>query len=461
MLIVGGGLAIFPVALLHFVAGEHVMLSSTFHFWAVGASALLATLAGFTLSYAGWRKQDPRAVLVGTAFSVMAALLVVHGFASPGVIVASNGVVAFTGAATLPVGGAILALSVLPVFREQRSVGWLLKLQGALMAGVIALGALALLVPTLVPRVPEAGGNAAMALLVVGLVFYGFLGLRALRTVLLVRRRADMLVLAGLVWLAAALVPALTQTYLDLGWWLGHGFEVAGVFLVGIPVAADLYRASPSRPLAGDIRGADLVSQEETFLGSHVRALTRLLAEKDEYTEGHTRRVALLAVQVGEQLGFAPGKLRELAIGGLLHDIGKLSVPDAILKKPGPLEADEYELVCRHTGWGDTLLGELGFSQRVRGLVRDHHERLDGSGYPNGAATGDLPLETRILAVCDVYDALRSTRVYREAWSHERALRLLKDESGGAFDLRSVEALEIVLEGRLESNAARSVAVAV
>ena len=93
-------------SLLHFVAGEHVMLSSTFHFWAVGASALLATLAGFTLSYAGWRKQDPRAVLVGTAFSVMAALLVVHGFASPGVVVARNGVVAFTGAATLPVGGA-------------------------------------------------------------------------------------------------------------------------------------------------------------------------------------------------------------------------------------------------------------------------------------------------------------------------------------------------------------------
>ena len=240
MLVVGGALAIFPAGLLHFVASREVALSSTFHFWAVGASALLATLAGFSLSYAGWRKQDPRAVLVGTAFSVMAALLVVHGFASPGVVVSNNGVVAFTGAATLPVGGAILALSALPVFREQRSVGWLLRLQGLLMAGVIALGAIALLVPGLVPRVPEAGGTAAMALLVTGLVFYGFLGLRALRTVLLARRRADMLVLAGLVWLAAALVPALTQTYLDLGWWLGHGFEVAGVFLVGVPVAADL-----------------------------------------------------------------------------------------------------------------------------------------------------------------------------------------------------------------------------
>lgn len=459
MLVVGGSLAIFPAGLLHFVAGQEVMLSSTFHFWAVGASALLATLAGFSLSYAGWRKRDPRAVLVGTAFSVMAALLVVHGFASPGVVVSNNGVVAFTGAATLPVGGAILALSALPVFREPRGVAWLLRLQGALMVGVVALGGIALLLPTLVPSVPEAGGAAAMSLLVVGLLCYGFLGLRTLRTVLLARRRADVLVLAGLVWLAAALVPALTQTYLDLGWWLGHAFEVAGVILVGIPVAADLYRATPSRPLAGDLRGADLMSQEEAFLGSHVRALTRLLAEKDEYTEGHTRRVALLAVQVGEQLGFAPGKLRELAIGGLLHDIGKLSVPDAILKKPGPLEPQEYEIVCRHPVWGDTLLRELGFSPRVRRLVRDHHERLDGSGYPNGVASG-LPLETRVLAVCDVYDALCSTRVYRDAWSHERALRLLKDESGGAFDLRCVEALETVLKGR-QQGAALTVAIAV
>ncbi len=118
-----------------------------------------------------------------------------------------------------------------------------------------------------------------------------------------------------------------------------------------------------------------------------------------------------------------------------------------------------YELVCRHPVWGATLLGELGFSRRVRGLMRDHHERLDGSGYPHGVGTG-LPLETRILAVCDVYDALCSARVYRDAWSHERALRLLKDESGGAFDLRCVEALETVLEGR-PAGAALTVAIAV
>jgi len=93
--------------------------------------------------------------------------------------------------------------------------------------------------------------------------------------------------------------------------------------------------------------------------------------------------------------------------------------------------------------WGDSLLGRLGFSPGVRRLVRGHHERLDGSGYPDGATS--LTLETRVLAVCDVYDALRSERVYREAWTHERALGLLREETGTAFDGRCVGALERVL----------------
>ena len=99
----------------------------------------------------------------------------------------------------------------------------------------------------------------------------------------------------------------------------------------------------------------------------------RQLAAKDKYTEGHTRRVALLAVEVGEELALPPARLRELATGGLLHDIGKLSVPDEVLKKPGALDDAEYALVQKHTVSGDALLGRLGFSPRIRCLVRYHH----------------------------------------------------------------------------------------
>jgi HD-GYP domain-containing protein (c-di-GMP phosphodiesterase class II) len=177
-----------------------------------------------------------------------------------------------------------------------------------------------------------------------------------------------------------------------------------------------------------------------------VHALTRRLAEKDEYTERHARRVALLAVQVGELLGLSARRLRALAIGGLVHDIGKLSIPDAILKKPGPLDDREFEAIRRHPDSGSRLLQELGgFSETVRRLVRDHHERLDGGGYPRGLTEGQLDLETRILTVCDVYDALISPRVYRPAWTHEEAVALLRRETGTAFDARCVAAIEQVL----------------
>ncbi len=454
-LLAGGATAIVPPALIHFVSPQQVMLSSGTHFWTVVLSSVLATLAGVALSYGGWRRGDARAVLVGTAFTVMASLLLVHGFASPGFIVEMNGVVALTGAATLPVGGVILALSALPSTRSPRAVAPLLWLQAALMVGVVALGLLALWVPGLVPSVPEPASLPAIATLVLGLAFYGLLALRSLHTVLLTRRRADLGVFIGLVWLAGALVPALTQSYLDLAWWLGHGLEVAGVLLVGAPVAADLFRSSPSRPLAGDLRGAEIVSAEEAFLGSQVGGLVRLLAAKDEYTEGHTRRVALLAVEVGEELGLPPARLRELATGGLLHDIGKLSVPDEVLKKPGALDEAEYALVQKHTVWGDALLGRLGFSAHVRNLVRDHHERLDGTGYPHGSTV--LSLGTRVLAVCDVYDALRSQRVYRDAWLHESAIALLREDAGTKFDHRCVEALSRVLDR--QSSASTLIAV--
>jgi HD-GYP domain-containing protein (c-di-GMP phosphodiesterase class II) len=234
-------------------------------------------------------------------------------------------------------------------------------------------------------------------------------------------------------------------------------FELAGIVVVGASLVWDLRRGRRSRTLVGDLRAGELVASEEAFLGARVRALMVRLAEKDTSTEEHTRRVAALAVEVGEQLGLSPARLRSLAIGGLLHDIGKLSLPSAILQKPGPLDDDEYEVVKLHPTRGEELLLELGgFDESVTRLVLDHHERLDGTGYPRGLQADELDLATRILAVCDVYDALVSERVYRPAWPQERALDLLRDESGTAFDERCVDALEAVVAGVEEPSVRRA-----
>jgi HD-GYP domain-containing protein (c-di-GMP phosphodiesterase class II) len=445
-----------PAVVLVLVGDVEVNLTGEVHFYSVGFSACAAAAAALGLTVVGARRSDTRTVLVGTAFAVMASLLALHGLSTPGVWFGNNGVVAITGGATLPAGAVILALSILPLPRVLQSIRSLLILEGLLLTVVIVLGVSALTWPSLLPAVPAPNSGAALGLLTVGLVAYGLLILRASRTFLLTQRALDLVVVVGLVWLGTALVPALTMNYEQLGWWIGHEVELDGILLVGLAVAVDLARAAQSRPLAGDLRGADLVAAEDIFLGSHVRALTVRLADKDEYTERHTRRVALRAVQVGEVLGLSASRLRTLAIGALVHDIGKLSVSDAILKKPGPLDEAEYAEVQEHPERGYKLLSELGgFSASVRHLVRDHHERLDGAGYPRGLSVEEIDLDTRILTVCDVYDALISKRVYRAAWSHEDAMALLHRETGTAFDARCVAALQQVVAA--EQPARRSV----
>jgi putative nucleotidyltransferase with HDIG domain len=406
-----------------------------------------AAAAAICLTVIGARRGDTRTMLVGTAFAVMATLLVLHGLTTPGVVFGTNGVVDITGGANLPVGALILAVSILPLPRAMTNVWPLLVLDAALIALITAFGVTALAWPEIFPAVPAPGSTAAVALIAIGVAAFGLLAMRAFRTYRLTRRRLDLAVVLGLLWLGIAIVPMLTTGLNELGWWIAHEIEVNGILLIGICVAVDLAQSAQSRPLAGDFSGADLVASEDVFLGSHVRALTVTLADKDEYTERHTRRVALLAVQVGEELGLSPERLRTLAIGGLVHDIGKLSIPDEILKKPGALNDDEYSTVKEHAERGYKLLGELGgFSEEVRGLVRDHHERLDGRGYPRGLSADELTLDTRILTVCDVYDALRSKRVYRAAWTHDEAMEFLRYEDGAAFDQRCVGALARAVE---------------
>jgi putative nucleotidyltransferase with HDIG domain len=229
---------------------------------------------------------------------------------------------------------------------------------------------------------------------------------------------------------------------MTLAFYLGHFLEIAAVALVSIPAALDIRRAGASRPLVGDLNAAELVASEQAYLGPRVNALMLRLASRDTSTEEHTRRVALLAARVGDELKLPATARRHLAVGGLLHDIGKLSVPLEILQKPAGLTDEEFAAIKRHPADGRRLLEELGgFPEEVRRLVSDHHERLDGSGYPRGLTAGQLKLETRILAVCDVYDALVSDRVYRAAWTPERALALLQEQSG-AYDATVVAALE-------------------
>jgi putative nucleotidyltransferase with HDIG domain len=415
------------------------------HLVAVGATMLVATVAAALLTRAGTRRGDIRAVAVGTAFAAMAALLLVHALATPEVFLGEDntGLLAFAGGATLPVGAAILCLAAHPRLRGQEGLGLFRRVQVAMVAWILLLGAIGLADPALVPAQPEARSGPAIATLLVSLGLFALLARRAWRTFSLTRRGADLSVCIGVGWLALALAAEMCWPAWSFAWWGGHGLETIGMLAIGVPVALDLRRDAPSNPLTGDLAAAQLVAAEEALLGPQVRRLMVRLAEKDVSTEQHTRRVALLAVQLGERLGVPAGRLRALAIGALLHDIGKLSVPDAVLRKPGRLDDDEFAVIRMHPVWGDELAKQLGFPAPVCRLVRSHHERLDGRGYPDGNTT--LDLDVRILTVCDVYDALVSDRVYRDAMAEQEAFAILDAERGSAFDPACVDALRELL----------------
>jgi putative nucleotidyltransferase with HDIG domain len=451
--------AVLPAAILHSIVGEdRAPISATQHLVVMVPITAIAAAASAALMIGGLRRADTRAVVAGGAFAAMTLLLTIHAVTTPGVIFGDNGVVAITGGLALPTGGTIMAVAALPAMRDPRHVRTVAYALGAFLDVVLALAVLALVFPDRVPAVPGYDSPEAIATLVVGIGLYGVVAERAVRTFTLTRRRADLLVVVGTVWLGFALIPSLMCDPWTWGWWLSHALEVAGAALVGIPVALDVHRGRPSSPLAGDLPAAALVAEEEAFLGARVRVLLARLAEKDPSTEQHTRRVAEWAVRIGEALGLSPGRLRELAIAGLLHDIGKLSTPDAILGKPGALSDEEFAVVRRHPVAGDALLAELGYPARIRRGVRGHHERLDGSGYPDGLAGDALDLETRILAVADVWDALVSPRVYRSAWPPERAMTVLVQGIGTEFDPRCVRALQALAGAALPAGDAGTLA---
>ncbi|TME97516.1 MAG: response regulator [Chloroflexi bacterium] len=170
-------------------------------------------------------------------------------------------------------------------------------------------------------------------------------------------------------------------------------------------------------------------------------SLAAAVEAKDKYTEKHTHRVAESARHVGMKLGLPERALDALYRGGIIHDIGKIGVPDAILLKPGPLAGDEVRIMRAHTTIGESIVRPLRSGANLLPIIRNHHEHFDGRGYPDGLAGRAIPRLARIVAVCDSYDALVTDRPYRKARTVDEAIGTLADGAGKQWDPEVVEAL--------------------
>lgn len=210
------------------------------------------------------------------------------------------------------------------------------------------------------------------------------------------------------------------------------------------------------------LRSADLQENVGNFLMSTVKALVSAIEAKDPYTSGHSARVNLLSMLLGRDLGLSVSELEDLRWASILHDVGKIGMPESILNKRGPLSPEEFEIVKHHPWRGYEVLGHIGQLKEASQVVLFHHERIDGCGYPMGITKEAIPMAARIIAVADTFDALTSNRPYRLAWTEDEAFAEIRRVSGTQLDADVVEALSRMIpflkENRIMFETAEQVA---
>jgi HD-GYP domain-containing protein (c-di-GMP phosphodiesterase class II) len=203
------------------------------------------------------------------------------------------------------------------------------------------------------------------------------------------------------------------------------------------------------------------LKHDNEALEQRVRERTRELAEanldaiymlaiaseaKDDDTGAHLRRIFRLTRDIASTLGMSDREAEDLAYASVLHDVGKIHVPDQILKKPGPLTEDEWAIMREHTIAGERILSDKPFFARARKIARSHHENFDGTGYPDQRRGQEIPIEARIVHVADVFDALTSPRVYKPAWSRPEAMEYIHESRDRMFDPQVVSAFEVIAQ---------------
>ena len=189
---------------------------------------------------------------------------------------------------------------------------------------------------------------------------------------------------------------------------------------------------------AEDVRA--LYQQLQRGIYQSLLGLANALEAKDVYTRGHSERVGASSRRLATALGLPASEVEIVARAGLLHDIGKIGVPETLLRKAGPLTSEEWTLMRRHPVIGAQIVAPFEFFTAGAEMIRHHHERVDGSGYPDGLSGNAIPIGARIVAVADVYDALTSDRPYRTAMSRDAALALLQEQAGRGLDAEIVAA---------------------
>ncbi len=243
-----------------------------------------------------------------------------------------------------------------------------------------------------------------------------------------------------------AIVAVIFGTPGRVSWFDYHVYLLAGFGAAAFAVMLGYRR---SRGVAATMHSLTLTETvDQVFNGSPeaLRVLIGAVEARDLYTQGHSHRVAEMSARIGLEIGLSADQVRVLVQGAIIHDIGKIGMPDSVLNKEGPLTRDERKLIEEHPVVGWDIAKRIVSLRSALPVIRHHHERIDGLGYPDRLEGDIIPFYARIVAVADVWDALTSTRSYREAWTEERALRVMLEGRGTQFDPKCLDAFIALMQ---------------
>lgn len=377
--------------------------------------------------------------LLGTALMAASVLPLVHGLVTPGVLYDQSEAFRTSSYLTLPVAVVFGAPLLLPgsAFGRWAARHWrdwsLLSLTSVfVLASVIVFFPDLVVVPS-----PTSPTTILLTLAVVG-AFVSY-SRRQLRFFELGRRPANLVAsLSLLVVATTGLLPMVRTAYSPAFWWL-HLAGAIGVLGACVGLAVSRLMSRSAQHILEPILARDPMSAFELGLSPTVHRFVADLELKDQITRDHVVRTGELALRVGERFRLSGAELRDLGLAAMLHDVGKLETPDEILTKPASLTPAEYEVIKLHPVAGEQMLRTEPALAPAAHIVRHHHERMDGRGYPDGLVGHDIPLASRIIAACDAVDAMTHDRPYRSAMSIKLAFAILREYSGTQWDPAVVE----------------------
>jgi HD-GYP domain-containing protein (c-di-GMP phosphodiesterase class II) len=393
--------------------------------------------------------RETRLLLLGLAFLSIAGIFSVHGLGTPGHIHSeSYNALRASSWISVTVAGFFVAASVvaLPPAIEER-----IKRYGALLLGVVALlvglyiGMSIWIMDTWLDWMPVRNQALQYSMTVLNLSLLGFAAWRYFQAFLFARLPSQWAMVCALVILMELQFALTFGRYWNYSWWLYHALYAVAFAVLFAGWFIEARRAGSVRVLADALSMRDAISELNRGYSRPIADLVDAIEWKDLYTLGHVRRVASYAIMTGKELGLSALELRALAMGAQMHDVGKISVPDKILTKPERLTPEEFEVIKNHVARGYEIAVQVpALQQAIEGILY-HHEKVDGSGYPKGLRGDEIPLQARIVAVADAFDAMTSGRTYQPAVSRGAALAELHRCAGSHFDPRCVRAFETAL----------------